>query len=153
ESIKKSNKIKKNSLLKGQILTIKTNSNVKEKTSDYAEKNNKNKTIHKVKKGESLRGIADNYGVSEAQLKKWNPDKIEGNKIFSGTRLKIYSNEPAKGGAVQKNATKYYKVRKGDTLFAIAQKFGVSVSSLAQKNKKTEKNLKLKSSRIIKKQM
>jgi membrane-bound lytic murein transglycosylase D len=42
---------------------------------------------HKVKKGESLGGIADKYNVSLAELKKWN--KIKGSKIVPGQSLKI----------------------------------------------------------------
>lgn len=44
---------------------------------------------HKVKKGESLGGIADKYNVSLADLKKWN--KIKGSKIVPGQSLKIHS--------------------------------------------------------------
>jgi membrane-bound lytic murein transglycosylase D len=42
---------------------------------------------HKVKKGESLGGIANKYHVSLAELKKWN--KIKGSKIVPGQNLKI----------------------------------------------------------------
>lgn len=42
---------------------------------------------HVVKKGESLGKIAKKYGVSVAQLKKWN--KIRKNKIQKGQRIKI----------------------------------------------------------------
>jgi membrane-bound lytic murein transglycosylase D len=42
---------------------------------------------HKVRKGESLGGIADKYNVSLAELKKWN--KIKGSNIIPGQSLKI----------------------------------------------------------------
>ncbi len=42
---------------------------------------------HKVRRGESLGGIADKYNVSLAQIKKWN--KIKGSKIVPGQNLKI----------------------------------------------------------------
>jgi membrane-bound lytic murein transglycosylase D len=42
---------------------------------------------HKVRRGESLGGIADKYGVSLAQLKKWN--KIKGSVIHPGQKLKV----------------------------------------------------------------
>jgi membrane-bound lytic murein transglycosylase D len=42
---------------------------------------------HKVRKGESLGGIADKYNVSLSELKKWN--KIKGSKIVPGQSLKI----------------------------------------------------------------
>ncbi len=42
---------------------------------------------HKVKRGESLGGIADKYNVSLAELRKWN--KIKNSKIVPGQSLKI----------------------------------------------------------------
>ncbi len=42
---------------------------------------------YKVKKGESLGGIADKNNVSLAELKKWN--KLKGSKITPGQKLKI----------------------------------------------------------------
>ncbi len=42
---------------------------------------------HKVKRGESLGGIADKYNVSLSTIKKWN--KIKGSKIVPGQNLKI----------------------------------------------------------------
>jgi len=44
-------------------------------------------TSHKVKKGESLGGIANKYNVSLAQIKKWN--RIKGSVIHPGQKLKI----------------------------------------------------------------
>lgn len=43
---------------------------------------------HKIQSGESLSTIADRYGVSVKQLKRWN--KIKGNNIAAGKRLKIH---------------------------------------------------------------
>jgi membrane-bound lytic murein transglycosylase D len=45
-------------------------------------------TTHKVKRGESLGKIADNYGVSLAQIKKWN--HIRGSVIHPGQKLKVH---------------------------------------------------------------
>jgi membrane-bound lytic murein transglycosylase D len=42
---------------------------------------------HKVRKGESLRGISDKYDVSASQIKKWN--RIRGSKVAAGQKLKI----------------------------------------------------------------
>jgi membrane-bound lytic murein transglycosylase D len=42
---------------------------------------------HKVKRGESLGGIAEKYDVSLSTIKKWN--KIKGSKIVPGQNLKI----------------------------------------------------------------
>lgn len=46
------------------------------------------KKIHKVRKGDTLGGIAAKYGVSVANLKRWN--KIKGNSIQVGQRITIH---------------------------------------------------------------
>ncbi|BEH00452.1 lytic transglycosylase domain-containing protein [Bacteroides sedimenti] len=43
---------------------------------------------HKVRKGQTLSTIAQRYGVSVSEIKKWN--RLRKNKISSGKRLKIY---------------------------------------------------------------
>lgn len=43
--------------------------------------------FHKVKRGETLGGIASKYGVSISQLKKWN--KLKGTTIHPGQKLKV----------------------------------------------------------------
>jgi len=49
---------------------------------------------HTVKRGDNLGEIAGKYGVSVADLKKWN--KIKGNNIMSGQKLKIQTNTTIK---------------------------------------------------------
>ncbi len=46
---------------------------------------------HKVRKGDSLSEISDRYGVTMAQLKKWN--HLRNNKAPLGRNLKIYTKE------------------------------------------------------------
>ncbi len=89
---------------------------------------------HKVKSGESLEKIARNYGVSVQELIKANKN-INPNKLKVGENLCI----------PQKTSTKtqdyaIYKVKKGDTLQSIAEKFGVDVQELKSfNNLKSEK--------------
>jgi murein DD-endopeptidase MepM/ murein hydrolase activator NlpD len=89
---------------------------------------------HKVKSGESLEKIAKSYGVSLQELLKANKN-IKPNKLKVGENLCI----------PQKTSTKtqdyaIYKVKKGDTLQSIAEKFGVDVQELKSfNNLKSEK--------------
>jgi lysophospholipase L1-like esterase len=46
------------------------------------------KTIHTVKKGQTLGGIAHKYGVTVAQIKRWN--NLRGDMIYVGQKLVIY---------------------------------------------------------------
>jgi membrane-bound lytic murein transglycosylase D len=88
----------------------------------------KTKTItHTIKKGENLNLIANKYGVSVSDIKRWN--KItNANKIYAGQKLKIYTNQPT---------WTTYTVKSGDNLSTIAKKYGVTVSDI-----KTWNNLK-----------
>ncbi len=90
--------------------------------------------FHTIKRGESLGTIADKYNVSVSNLKSWN--KIKGNTIHSGKKIKIYSdkrNADKITGKASKNGT--YTVRSGDSLYTIAKKFtGVSAEDIKKWN-------------------
>lgn len=103
---------------------------------------------HKVRKGESLAAIAERYGVSTEDLRAWNSKEVRKDQIHAGSTLKIYSEAPSKGDVkkssrASKSTRKSYKVRKGDSLSEIANKFGVSLKELKKNNPKlSEKTLK-----------
>jgi membrane-bound lytic murein transglycosylase D len=87
---------------------------------------------HKVKKGETLSEIADNYGVEVQDLKAWN--RLHSNKAIPGQRLRLTETvgEPKDKPSV-KHHDNYitYKVKSGDTLSGIASKFdGASVEKI-----------------------
>lgn len=100
---------------------------------------------YKVVKNDSLWAISKKYGVSISSLKKAN--SLSGNIIYVGQTLKIPSSSKttsfksttktsSKTAAVKATATSSttYKVAKGDTLWSIAKKYGVSVSALQKAN-------------------
>jgi|GEM_PF-285877 len=100
---------------------------------------------HTVVRGDTLAGIAKKYGITVAQIQKWN--KINGVNIRAGERLIVSKREvflptPATGVAVLPKAgsksssgSNIYKVVYGDTLYAISRKTGMSVASLCELNK------------------
>ncbi|MEP0862488.1 MAG: LysM peptidoglycan-binding domain-containing protein [Ignavibacterium sp.] len=118
------------SLDKTTEITSKTNSNNLEKSA---------LVYHRIKKGETLNQIASSYGVTTDQLKDWND--INGNKIYVGRKLKIYtdgrnSNNPRTELVSNTSTNLYkYKVKRGDSLSEIADKFGVSVAELKKWNR------------------
>jgi membrane-bound lytic murein transglycosylase D len=114
---------------------------------------------HKVKKGDNLGEISDKYGVSVAEVKKWN--HLKGSNISLGTNLKIIKNErvvstirkevkankpvletkteiaPAVNDVnkdIAQHPKDYYEVQRGDNLFNIAKKFNVSLEDLKKWN-------------------
>lgn len=115
--------------------------------------------VHTVRKGEYLSTIATKYAVSVADIKKWN--NLSSNSVSPGKRLVIKTTEGTADnnsatvavnenktaetkvvtanntGATQKAATTTYKtytVKSGDSLWYIANKYGVTVDQIKKQN-------------------
>ena len=89
-------------------------------------------TSHTVRTGDTLSGIASAYNVSVSALKRANG--LRSSRIYPGKELLI----PA---SVEKSTPERtvagpgtYKVQKGDTLYDIARRFGISISDLRRAN-------------------
>lgn len=106
--------------------------------------------IHKVQRGETLSGIASQYGVSMAVLRQNNT--LKNDVVWVGQRLKI----PASGATVAAAAPKAvakakpsksqpvkHQVKRGDTLSTIAARYGVSMSEIERANKIKSGNVQL----------
>ena len=78
-------------------------------------------TIHVVKRGDTLAGIASEYGVSENLLAVWNAI-AEPFPLVVGQAILILS------------PTGTYTVRSGDTIASIARRFGVTSRELLANN-------------------
>ncbi|WP_445453437.1 LysM peptidoglycan-binding domain-containing protein [Flavobacterium sp. 25HG05S-40] len=111
---------------------------------------------HKVKRGDNLGEISDKFGVTVAEVKKWN--KLKGSNIIPGKSLKIIKNERVvttvrKEVKNDKNvetdvasnedekSSDFYVVERGDNLFSIAKKFNVSLEDLKKWNNLEELNV------------
>lgn len=90
-----------------------------------------------VVKNDTLWGLSKKYGVSVSDLKKANG--ISGHLIYVGQKLQI----PTKSTKTAKTSTSTstvdttsttHTVVKGDTLWSLAKKYGVSVSTLMKAN-------------------
>lgn len=151
ESLRKANNIKKSGTIRsGTILRIPKQSFSDERsTRAVSKKRTSGSTlkVHSLKKGETLSKIAALYNVSEKDLRSWNPG-IKASKVVRGQKIKVYSKVSGKGSSSEsKNRSssrlpKQYKVKKGDSMKSIAGKFGISLSQLKKKNKKSKSGLK-----------
>lgn len=89
---------------------------------------------HKVKLGENLTEIANQYAIEVQDLKVWND--LKDVTVVPGQNLKIYA-KTVKQHFAKKPSNKFltYKVKAGDTLSTIADKFeGVTVQSIKRDN-------------------
>jgi LysM repeat protein len=89
---------------------------------------------YKVRRGDTLSGIATRAGVAINQLRAANG--LRGNLIHAGQTLKI----PATGtrGAAQEVAAVSeftHRVSRGETLWRIANRYGTSVENLRRTNR------------------
>jgi len=103
------------------------------------------KIRHKVRRGENLAGIANKYNVTVADLKSWN--KLSSNKIKKGQYLTVRTTTTVSNNNnvdIVKNEQKSfkYKVKKGETLGEIADRFHVSVKNLQKWNNISGVNIK-----------
>ena len=102
---------------------------------------------HRVKGGETLGLIAQNYGVSVYNIKRWN--KLKRNLIHKGQILRIYGVEDMEVAEASSKGTSVvggevtYKVKSGDSLWTIAKKYGVKIDDIKGWNPTvTQSNLK-----------
>lgn len=101
-------------------------------------------STYKVKKGDTLGEIALKYGVSTAQLRKWNDlnsNNIKINQLLS-VRSNSSTNSIGDNASVSKSNMVSYKIKSGDSIGQIAERFGVSASQIRDWNN-------LKSDKIV----
>ena len=106
---------------------------------------------YRVKSGDYLGKIANKYGVSVRNLKRWN--NLRSNNLKIGQRLTIHPRKlPSSSGSSSSKPKKVidmtgkniYTVASGDSLWTIAQKFdGVTVDKIKKWNDISNNNLKI----------
>ncbi len=94
------------------------------------------RTFHRVRRGETISEIADEYGISQRELLDWNGLDSRG-RIRAGQRIRVsapeastvpqFASQPAAG-------VKTHVVRRGETLKGLARRYGVSIQALREAN-------------------
>lgn len=105
------------------------------------------KIRYRVRSGDYLGRIAEKYGVSISQIKRWNG--LRSNSLRVGQRLTIYpkgaqisTSENSTSVATTENV-KTYTVKSGDTLWSISKKFpNISIDDLKKWNDISGNNIK-----------
>lgn len=110
-------------------------------------------TTHTVQSGESLASIAKRYAVEVSDLRSWNDLRSNDGTIHPGQELVVnVSARPEATASVERIAvTKVvrHKVRRGETLSSIADRYGMSIQELRALNGMSKKAV-LKAGRTIK---
>ncbi len=97
--------------------------------------NGKKFYVHTVKSGDTIYSIAKTYEVAETDITSNNPTSADGLKIDQ--TLKIPVPESAQNARAEKRRKKDFlshKVRAGQTLYAIARDYNISVATLREDN-------------------
>jgi len=95
-------------------------------------------STHKVKPGETLWGVARQYGVTVPALAGAN-GMTSRSQLVAGSRLQIPGADKT-SAPVGEASPMTYKVRRGDTLTQIAERFNVSVQQLMTWNQMRQSN-------------
>ncbi len=123
-------------------------------TGAYAKK----ATSYRVRKGDTVLSVADDFGVPAEKIRKWNG--LRGNALRAGRTLRIYKpvaggEEPERAVATAKSRTGKsssktksgkslpaskksvvrHTVRRGETLYSIANHYNTTVAALRRDNK------------------
>ena len=126
-------------------------------------------THYKVRKGDTLYSVADDFEVPVEKLRKWN--HLRGTALVPGRTLSVYKpladadNEelakPGKGGRSGKKekpnasalsaSSKHHKVKQGETLSSIAETYNTTVDALRRDNPKMAANLRAGDVLVIRK--
>ncbi len=121
----------------------------------------KRPTRYKVRRGDTVLSVADDFGVPAEKVRRWNG--LKGNQLRAGRTLVIYrpvspaeetsqtvsksskthklANASPKAGQPQAKVVRH-TVKKGETLYSIANTYNTTVEALRRDNRKVAANLR-----------
>ena len=138
QEIRELNGLKNNNIQVGQKLKV-----TGKASEERSEKPEAKSSTYTVKKGDSLGAIAERFGVTVDQLRDWNG--IKGNNIQAGQKLTIggKSKSSSKAGRSKSAKAKTHKVRSGESLGVIAEKYGTTAAAIRRANGIKGDNIKV----------
>jgi membrane-bound lytic murein transglycosylase D len=135
--IRKWNGISGNKIVAGKTLKIYSDSYIGKKDITTTKTSSGSFVSYTIKNGDNLGAIAERHGVSASDLRKWNG--MSGSKIIAGNKLKIYTSSTTQKNVSTTNTVKsdnysYHRVKRGETISQISEKYKVSISSIRSWN-------------------
>ncbi|MDH7912691.1 LysM peptidoglycan-binding domain-containing protein [Winogradskyella sp. SYSU M77433] len=135
--LKQANNLQTTLVDEGQKLLVK-NFDLVDKNSSNLDADSKEtaSNYHVVVKGETLYSLAKRYNLSLEELKQQN--NLSSNLIKVGQKLKVRNFDDSNSEKLY-----HYTVAKGDTLYSIANKNGVTVEALKELNRLSSNLIKV----------
>ena len=98
--------------------------------------NGKKYYVHTVKSGDTLYSIAKAYEVGENDIRECNPNVGDALRIDQTVKIPVPASALIKANAEKKRKKDYivHKVKAGQTLYAIARDYNISVAQLREDN-------------------
>lgn len=154
--IKDINKLKNSRIRAGKYLLIPVSSKnsdayklslAQRQKNKQSVKRNGNKVEHVVQPGDTLWDIARSYKLSHKRIASWN-GIAPGDPLHIGQKLVLWTKQSTTKPVLALNNTPAnrtsnirYTIRKGDSLWRIADKFNVSVTDLKRWNSLSKRHL------------
>ena len=140
-----------NRIYVGQVLKLSTNSNTTTNNHNTNTTTNNSSTgTYTVKAGDSLSAIASHFGTSYESLARLN-NISNPNHIYVGQTLNLGASgyTAHRSAAATSSRRGSYTVQSGDSLSAIAARYGMSYETLARLNHISNPNLIMVGQQII----
>lgn len=147
ESLKSINSLSNNNIRAGKTLMVpiasqnakhysfSSGQRLAKKQAAYSKKESGSAIDYVVQDGDSFWSISRQYGVTVRKLAKWN-NLAPNDPIKPGQSLKIWTDVPTlntfKSGSVVRKV--HYRVRSGDSLARIANKFSININDIVKWN-------------------
>ncbi|MEJ2643017.1 MAG: LysM peptidoglycan-binding domain-containing protein [Desulfosarcinaceae bacterium] len=91
--------------------------------------------IYRVKRGDNLWILAKRYGTTTKEIQNLN--NLKNSNLHIGQRLRIPGARKTVAKASKAGGTSYYRVRRGDSPFAIAKRYGMPLARFLSLNNLT----------------
>ncbi|WP_394558824.1 LysM peptidoglycan-binding domain-containing protein [Aquipseudomonas alcaligenes] len=146
-ALKDANKLRSNNLRVGQVLSIPSQGGRKPldtPVQQVAKAPASHPQRYKVKSGDNLWQIANAHGVSLQDLQRWNGLNAR-SKLSLGQVLELRGGSGGTGNSMaaskprdDRQSITYYRVKSGDSMYLIAQRFKVDVKNLQSWNPRSD---------------
>jgi len=135
-TLKKENNLRSDVAVLGRRLKLPSNA---KGVSNTGKSSQARPSVHVVKRGDSLSKISARYNITIRALKKYNGLKKD--SVFLGQRIKLPGGSTV--ASIQPAEAVTHKVRRGDTLSEIAEKYRSSINAIMRANNMRSRTIQL----------